>query len=362
MQKPSTLHIIKSLFYLNEGPWRWSAGLQAALAMGLPIGVFTLLGQQSLGLMASLGGFTGLYCVAMPRTARMRVLPFIGAGFVLVSLLGVLCSVNVWLSLAGLVLVAALSCILTLGTGLGPPGPLMFIMVAAVSGQIAAKSGLRHATELGVMLLPLLVALGAAMAYLVVIIPLVLPAVRRRAAGIAPPAFASRIRLDEKAVEITFRVVLGVAITSIVGLVLEINRSYWVMIPAIAVLQAGYNRQATTIRAVHRILGTVLGMLLFGVLWLLKPSGFWLVAVIVVLQYAVEVVVTKHYGLALIFITPVALTIATASHPESYLFSLRERVIDTLLGAAIGLVIFWADEWYRERKLKAATRNRQDGS
>ncbi len=350
MIKEKTGRAFKSLIALNEGPWRWNAGIQAALAMGLPLGIFTLFGYQSLGLMANLGGFTALYCVAMHRRDRMRILPFIAAGLVLVSASGVLCSGNTWLSIANLIAVALLASILTLGTGIGPPGPLMFILVTAVSGHIAARSHLNE-SYFGLMTLPLLVALGALLAYIGVVLPLLVPSVRNRTTK-AYHAISSRINLDKKAIDITIRVVVGVAITSIVGLAIGANRSYWVMIPAVAVLQAGQNRRNTTIRAFHRILGTILGLGLFALIKMASPAGLWLVAVIMLLQFAIEVVVTKNYGLGLIFITPVALTIATATQPESYIFSVRERVIDTLIGSAIALLIFWIDEWLRNRNSK----------
>jgi uncharacterized membrane protein YccC len=143
-----------------------------------------------------------------------------------------------------------------------------------------------------------------------------------------------------------------VAIGSIVGLVLGADRSYWVIIPAIAVLQVGHNKRNTTIRALHRILGTILGLFIFFLLYQAEPSGLWIVLIIMLLQFAIEVVVVKNYGLALIFITPVALTIATATRTEDFIFSARERVLDTLIGAGIGLVVFWVDDWFRSRGLQ----------
>ncbi|HRQ51137.1 MAG TPA: hypothetical protein PLR74_11410, partial [Agriterribacter sp.] len=140
MKKRNIRHHIKRAEYtaqkitsLNKGPWRWAAGVQAGLAMGLPVALFTLLGNQSLGLMASLGGFTALYCAARSTRERMFALPLVGAGLVAASSLGVLCSGNEWLGTVCLVVVALLACILSMGSKLGPPGPIMFILVAAVS-------------------------------------------------------------------------------------------------------------------------------------------------------------------------------------------------------------------------------------
>ena len=49
--------------------------------------------------------------------------------------------------------------------------------------------------------------------------------------------------------------------------------------------------------------------------------------------------VTRNYGLALTFITPLALTIVTIAHPQEALITSRERIFDTVLGSAITLVV-----------------------
>lgn len=54
---------LRNVFALKEGPWRWSAGVQAAFANTLPLASFALAGHLSLGLIASLGH-------SLPVTAR----------------------------------------------------------------------------------------------------------------------------------------------------------------------------------------------------------------------------------------------------------------------------------------------------
>nr|WP_262910515.1 FUSC family protein [Pontibacter silvestris] len=347
MIKEKSGRALKSLVTLNEGPWRWSVGVQAGIAMGLPIGLC----YQSLGLIASLGGFTALYCVSLPRKERMRILPLIAIGLVLVSVLGVLCSVNVWVSLVCLLGVAALACLLTLGAGLGPPGSLMFVLVYSVSGHIAVNSHQRG-MALGVATIPMLVATGAILAYLVVLVSLVLPFGRRHKNIPAHhPDSLIRVKLNRETVFITLKVIAGVAVAGLAGIVFGATRSYWIVIPAVAVLQVSHNRRHTTVRAFHRVMGTIVGILFFNFLAEAEPTGMWLVALIMFLQFALEVVVAKNYGLALVFITPLALTISTATKQSSNLaFSVRERAVDTLLGAVIAMIVFWISEIINTRK------------
>ena len=111
------------------------------------------------------------------------------------------------------------------------------------------------------------------------------------------------------------------------------------------------------VRALQRVLGTLLGVLVFGLLYFLKPQGLGLVLTVMVLQFAIEVVVMRNYGLALVFITPLALTIASATQPGLEISTLNERVLDIILGSGIGLVVFLVSEWVRMRIANVRERN-----
>ena len=109
-------------------------------------------------------------------------------------------------------------------------------------------------------------------------------------------------------------------------------------------LQAGQASRSNATRAVHRIVGTVCGVALFGLVELAEPRGLWLVAILALLQFAIEVVVARHYALALAFITPTALRISAAAGTDAPLTLVSERVVDTVLGAAIAMAVLGACE------------------
>ncbi|GAB2778445.1 FUSC family protein [Hymenobacter latericoloratus] len=341
---PRTRRVIRSLIQLHPAPWRWKVGLEAGLALGLPLGLFTVLGHQGWGLQAALGAFTALYGASLSRRDRMDLLPLVAAGLVLASGLGVACTSSLWLSNASLVVVSAVACVVALGFRLGPPGPMMFVLVSAVSAHLARPKELGGAGLPGLPLVGL-VAVGAALAYLVIIAPLLLPSVRQRH---GPPSglrvLYPRFKLDREAALMALRVVVAVLITSLVSSPLGAHRTYWVVLSAVAVLQASASRRLTTIRAVQRMMGTLLGIGVFELLTLKQPSGLWLVALLMLLQAATEVVVARNYALALLFITPMALLNSTAGHPGNTLISVEGRVFDTLLGATIALLLFWLSE------------------
>lgn len=73
-----------------------------------------------------------------------------------------------------------------------------------------------------------------------------------------------------------------------------------------------------------------------------------MIVVLVMLQFAIEVVVARHYALALAFITPTALTIAAAgTSPPGPL--VHERTVDTVLGAVIAMMVLWTTDWIWKR-------------
>ena len=65
------------------------------------------------------------------------------------------------------------------------------------------------------------------------------------------------------------------------------------------------------------------------------------------LQFATEVVVTRNYVLALIFITPLALSNSTIGHLAESVVTVEGRILDTFLGAVIAMAVFWAGEAIR---------------
>ena len=117
---------------------------------------------------------------------------------------------------------------------------------------------------------------------------------------------------------------------------------YWVVAFSALVLHQGGPRVARTHRALHRLTGTVLGLGLFLLLTLAHPSGWWLIVLIVTLQFAIELLVTRNYGLAVTLITPLALLVATGGQmPEDPLALTGERLLDTVIGVVVAVVVLW---------------------
>lgn len=329
---------IRELFRFQPTPLRWPMAVQAGLAIGLPIAILTLLGQELLGLIASTGGFLALYLSNRSRRERAALLPFIGLGLVASGAIGVAVAWSVALSLVALFVLTVAASVVLLGFGAGPPGGLFFMLVAGASIRLTAPPALGGVGLAGGIVIGML-AVGAAIAYAVVMAPLLVPSVRRRDREVHAARIRMRLDLSGDIRVILIRLVIASAIAVAVSAPLGVHRTYWVLLTVIAILQNGRRLRLTALRGVHRVLGTLVGLGLFALVLLWNPHGLWLALTLAALQFVVELVVIGNYGVALVFITPLALLIAAQGDPRDVGTVVLTRVIDTLLGAGIALVV-----------------------
>ncbi len=316
-------------FAPSRGP-RWPLALQAAAGIGVPIALMTLLGQPALGYIAASGAFTVLFVGSAPVVDRARILPLVAAGLVLSATLGVLVARNPWLVSAGVVIVAIGSAALAFGFRLGPPGPLFFILVFGLSAHVIVVSSITPVVYVAAL------AAGCVFSYLVALAPLLLP--RARATTPRPlrellpgPSFEGGARV------LVLRVALVSVLGILLGLAIDPARAYWIVGSAVAVIGVAAARRAAFERGLHRMLGTVVGAGLYALLALLHPSGLWLALLLAALQFTIELVVVRHYALALVFITPLVLLLTGAATGEIGAMDVAwERIVDTVVGAALG--------------------------
>ena len=350
---------LKHLVRLKNQPWRWAVGIQSGLALGLPMGLFTFFGEPQWGMIAMLGAFTAMYCPVLDRWDRLRVLPFVALGLVLSSVMGILFSFSAAASILSVIAVTALSSTLCQGVGMPPPGTVFFVLLTAVSSNLAALH-VRTGALVAPWWIPVLVAAGAVGAMLVVAAATLLPRMRE-AVGIEPgfPPSFKRFQLDRETTAITVRLTVGVAVACVAGLYLGTLKSYWVILPVVAILQTGHNRRLTLTRGLQRILGTLLGVGLFAILLQLPLPPTGVVLMVMFLQFATDVVITRNYALGLFFITPLALIITTVGHPISPAVVVRDRVIDTVVGIGIAIVVYFSSHWIESFTIprKELTRN-----
>ncbi|MGW3599485.1 FUSC family protein [Streptomyces sp. NBC_01617] len=132
------------------------------------------------------------------------------------------------------------------------------------------------------------------------------------------------------------RMVLGTGLAGGTALLLGLGHGYWAAISAAAVLHS-INVRTAAQRAVQRTLGTVAGLMLaLGVL-AARPDPVVLVLVIVVLEFMLEYVVARNYGLGVVFLTPLALLLSDLASPSPAGALVQDRALSSVLGIVIGL-------------------------
>ncbi|MCM6775187.1 FUSC family protein [Nocardia sp. CDC159] len=136
---------------------------------------------------------------------------------------------------------------------------------------------------------------------------------------------------------IGIRVALGGAAAGWTSMMLGVDRPYWAVLTAVAAFVA--NTALSWQRAVLRVLGSLGGVLLFTALAPLLHSAAALVVVSLVCLLAVEATISRNYGLAMIFVTPMALAMTefVARTPPHRL--VLDRWLDTCVGAAVGIAV-----------------------
>lgn len=331
----------KELVTVERGPARLGIALNAGFAIAMPVIVLTLLGQPQAGLVATSGGFLAWYLPSRSRRERAMWLPFIGLALIAASALGI--ASGSLSPAAAITAIGAVTCIAAwvgFSLGLGPPGALFFLLVTGASSHLVARTSVGGAGQSGWLVLGA-TAVGMVIAYGVVLVPLVVPRVRRADAALFDARERTSWGLEPESRMILARVVAAAVVVTVVALPLDVHRAYWIFLTVVVVLQNGVRVRLTFERAVLRVVGTLLGVGLFAVFASFGMSGIVLGLVLGVLQGLSEWVVTKNYGIALLTITPLALLFATQGGSVDVGVDVLTRLIDTGIGVVVALVVLF---------------------
>lgn len=320
------LHGFTSLFTLNPIPRPFPLILLCSLCMVSPLMAGLLTDNLNAGLTACTGALLVLYSPSFTPGYRAgsllkMIVPF-GASFAL----GLLTQPHLLASALSLSLVSVIAVYLALYKQMRPPAAFFFMMVCCLSKTHHVESG-----ELVYMMAAFFS--GSVFATVMVFLHDVL-LVRSK------PALPPRIPdpFWQPAI-ITKALVVGVTMGGSYYLVSRagIDNPYWVPITVAAVLQ-GQRMTDFWQRSLHRAIGTGLGMLLAAGIFSLSPAPVVLIILLFVLAFTIEMLITKNYALACVFITPLTVILA---HSAPIGFSANTLIIarmtDVLIGAAFAL-------------------------
>ncbi|WP_405138134.1 FUSC family protein [Nocardia sp. NBC_01388] len=133
------------------------------------------------------------------------------------------------------------------------------------------------------------------------------------------------------------RMAVPTALASTLALGAHMPHWYWVPVSTAAVLQGAHTTMIFH-RALQRAAGTLLGIAVTaGVLWI-DPNVAGLLAVIAVCMFVAQLFFPRNYGVAVAFVTPLALLMPELAHPGVAAQSMGPRAWETALGATIALV------------------------
>lgn len=136
---------------------------------------------------------------------------------------------------------------------------------------------------------------------------------------------------------IAARALIGCALAGYVSMAVGVGRPYWAIVTAASLYQA--NVTLSWNRALQRTLGNLLGVLVFAaVLPVSRTSSLALIGCCLFFNFAAEALITRNYWLGSIAVTPMALLVLEfgGTHPAGELIG--DRVLDTVIGAAVGIV------------------------
>ncbi|QKJ21052.1 FUSC family protein [Microbacterium hominis] len=291
------------------------------------------LGRPEIGYQAATGAFTALHLSHLRPRERAKALPLVALALIAAGAFGVLVGPSVPWTLIGLALITVLASVLVYGLRLGPPGPLFFVLVFGVAAHVAAV-----APEFSAPRFLLALAGGCVFSYLLALTPLLRRRVRRE------PARPLRVLLPKPEWDAGTRTMIGRAavvgiVGALVGIAVDPDRAYWIVGSGIAVAGIAIERRVAVSRGLHRTVGTLAGAGLYFVLALVPWAGLALAGLLGTLQFLVELLIVRHYALALTFITPMVLLLTGAATGEigSGVIA-AERIVDTLVGAALGII------------------------
>jgi hypothetical protein len=346
---PSVTTWSRAVFAFGSHAGAHRVALRAGVSVAVPLITVWAIGHIEWSLYAAFGAFTALYGRTSSTVPRFRMQ--LSAAIVMISslLLGVLVAslperewVIVGVAAVWTMVVAAVSDALKWH----PPGPLFAVFaLCAVASVPATSTSFRDA----------LLVSGATAIFALLIGLLGHVQSERRAVAAPAPARPGLRETFSRPGQWWLLLRFGVAAAAAGSLstALGIGHPYWAMVAAIVPI-ASANVSHSFVRATHRVLGTVGGLVLAWAILSFKPSGLAAILIVVALQIAAELFVGRNYGFALLFVTPLALVMIELSHHVPTNALIADRAVETLLGTVVALAVVMVS-WLASRRLVPRT-------
>ncbi|WP_323960186.1 FUSC family protein [Arthrobacter sp. JZ12] len=304
--------------------------LRMALGVAVPLVTLLLIDRIDLAVFAVFGAFTGIH--GRGDSHGIRLQHQVAAGCVLLAAIAAGLLVNrydagPWGVVAGSVVMGALTSYAADRLMLRPPGAFFHVFAFAGTASIPSTAPVAEALLAALVSVLLSIAIGAA--------------------GWLNPRWRSpwpgRRRLVPPSGQVMAgnagRYAIAAGASGAIATSLNLGHNYWAILSAIVPLAAA-TRMGRLHRAGHRLLGTIGGVGITAVLLVPDLAPWQLVLVLIVLQFATEMFVIRHYALAMLFITPLALLMSELAAPAADTgMLLLDRLVETLIGVVVGVAV-----------------------
>lgn len=332
---------IRQLFTLGPYNNDHRVAIRVALTVFLPLALLIVLGRLDLSPFAVFGAFGAVYSRSPIHLDRL-LMQIKGAGLMWLVVLaawfaarylvqGHVTGPGAWW-LVGVTTAAATASAISAGLlRLRPAGALFHIFA------FASVASIPHVPDLGQAMFTT----SATMVFSLIIGQLgrIVPS-RRTPWQVTPAPAMTKVQRNavwEEGVAYLVSVGLTGSAALLLSAALHTGHISWAMVAAVVPL-VGHSTRHRTIRAVHRVLGTAIGLGLMSVIVALHPHPWVAIAIIAGCQFMAEMFIARNYFWAQVFVTPMALVgVSLASAPTwSFLY---DRAIETLIGLAVGMVV-----------------------
>jgi len=313
--------------------------LRAAISVAVPLLVLWMLGRLDLSIYASFGAFAALYGRHDVFRDRLRMQATAGGVILASMLVGTALSVLAAPAPVSILVVAVIASAVTLlayTMRWHPPGPLFPVFAVGACATIPATTA-----SFGDVLL----VGGPSVLFGLAITALIGVFTRSTADASSRP----RQPVGPIAGEMAASVGVAIVGAGFAGLLIMDSHWYWAAVGAVAAV-SGPQLNARVIRGIQRLVGTLLGVLVAAAILAIDLPPLAVIALVVVLQAAAELFVGRNYGIAMVFITPLALLMVHLAAPTPVDMLLQDRAIETVIGVAIGTLVAVASAALRRRQ------------
>lgn len=320
---------LEHLLTVNQSRRPWHMPMVAAIAISFPIFIGAYFDSISSGIKASLGA---MVILNLPFTGSLpqRLVTVMAWGFAmsLCFALGLIAQQVAVIKVPVFALIAFAIVVLGRYYSQPPPAGLFVMMSTAIALFIPVSlSQILSATGL--------VMLGSGFSLIMALLySLFLLATRPRAA-------LPRDSYQPETLSESIMVAGFVSLALSIALLLQMSYPYWAAVSCFIIIQ-GIHLRTMWVKQFHRLLGTLIGMGLAA--WMLSwQLSSWQVAMaIFIMMLGIESLVDRHYGLAVILITPLTIFIAEYGSglplsKQIYQQVIQARMLDTALGCLVGI-------------------------